>query len=235
MIASPFCLIAALAMVAAYAMPVAAEERKVTYLCSRGIIMDVVFDDRSASLTYNGTSIALSQEPAGSGFLYTGDGHVLQGKAHEATWTDRAGTERDCVDQEWSMRQPQIQPTMLPLDGTSWQLVHFQSSDDAIGTIVPPRVERYTMEFRPDGGLALQLDCNRGNGMWSSDVATSQGGSLSLRGGAMTRAACGPDALDTRIAADLARVRSYTITEGQLAIALEADAGIYLWAPATGE
>lgn len=231
MTASPFRLIASLALASAFSAPVAAEEIRVTYLCSRGIIMDVAFDGASATLTYEGSSVALTQEPTGSGFLYAGGGHVLRGKEHEAMWTDAAGAERDCVDQEWSMRQPQVEPTVPTLAGTRWRLVHFQSSDDAIGTVIPPRVERYTMEFRPDGGLALQLDCNRGNGRWESNVATSQGGSLSLRGGAMTRAACGPDALDTRIAADLSRVRSYVMTEGRLAIALEADAGIYLWEP----
>jgi hypothetical protein len=44
-------------------------------------------------------------------------------------------------------------------------------------------------------------------------------------------AACGPDALDTQIAADLSRIRSYIIADGNLAMALEIDSGIYLWAP----
>lgn len=230
-----FHLITALALSAVVSAPATAETRKVTYLCSRGITMNVVFDGQAATLSYGGTSVALNQEPAGSGFHYSGSGHVLRGKEHEATWTDVAGKEWDCVDQEWSMRQPQIEPPVMTLGGTRWRLVHFQSSDDAIGTVIPPRVERYVLEFLPDGALAMQLDCNRGTGKWSSDVATSQGGSLSMMGGAMTRAACGPDALDTRIAADLSRVRSYVRTDGQLALALEADSGIYLWEPATGE
>jgi heat shock protein HslJ len=123
----------------------------------------------------------------------------------------------------------------MDLENTRWRLVHFQSSDDAIGTVIPPRVERYTMAFGADGRLELQLDCNRASAAWTSDAAGGQGGSLSIRAGAVTRAACGPGALDTRIAADLARVRSYVIADGNLALALEADAGIYLWEPAPGE
>lgn len=48
----------------------------------------------------------------------------------------------------------------------------------------------------------------------------------------MTRAS--PGAMDTRIARDLAFMCSYTLPGGHLAIALQADAGIYVWAPARG-
>lgn len=122
-------------------------------------------------------------------------------------------------------------PPERGLAGTEWRLVHFQSSDDAIGTRMPPNPERYTLQFRADGSLALRLDCNRAMGKWAATPSTT-GGSLTLTGGAMTRAFCGPGAMDSQIARDLPRIRSYTFAGANLSLALEADGGIYLWAPA---
>lgn len=110
-------------------------------------------------------------------------------------------------------------------------LVGFQSPDDAIGTVVPPRPDRYTLNFGADGKLAAQLDCNRAMGSWEATSPSATGGSLAIKGGAMTRAMCGPGAMDNRIAADLGRIRSYTLRDGRLYLALEADAGIYEFRP----
>lgn len=122
----------------------------------------------------------------------------------------------------------------VPLDtlsGTSWQLVQFQSSDDTIGTVIPPNLERYRMQFMADGTLSLQLDCNRANGRWAVTGTTTTGGNLSLKGGAMTRAMCTPGAIDIRVARDLDHIRTYTLKDGQLHLALQADGGIYSWIP----
>ena len=43
----------------------------------------------------------------------------------------------------------------------------------------------------------------------------------------MTRAMCQQGALDSRLARDLARIRSFTLKQDRLFLALEADAGIY--------
>jgi heat shock protein HslJ len=110
--------------------------------------------------------------------------------------------------------------------------VQFQSSDAAIGIIVPPRIERYTVTFGEDGRAAFQLDCNRAVAGWSAEPASGGGGTIRFSPGAMTRAACGPGAIDSRIASDLQRLRSYSVTEGRLLLALEADGGTYLWDPA---
>jgi hypothetical protein len=45
----------------------------------------------------------------------------------------------------------------------------------------------------------------------------------------MTRAMCGAGAMDTRLAQDMTKVRSFTLADGRLNLALEADAGIYVW------
>lgn len=210
---------------------VADAPRRVTFLCERGQNIAVAFQGDSATLEHDGASVRLSAQPVASGIHYAGGGHDLRGKGHEATWTDPAGVARACRDQEWAMKQPQMQEPTAQLAGSNWRLVHFESSDDAIGTIIPPRVERYTLSFGADGALTLRLDCNRGTAQWSAEPASSRGGSLSIRAGAMTRAMCGADAIDTRLARDLAYVRSYTLVGGRLHLSLQADAGSYVWAP----
>ncbi|WP_149589444.1 META domain-containing protein [Tabrizicola flagellatus] len=211
---------------------VAAEERKVTYLCDKGATIEVAFDDERAVLVHAGQTVVMTALPTGSGYLYTGGGAVLRGKEHEATWIDAQGEVRQCRDEVHAMSQPQVEPPMLTIEGTKWRLVHFQSSDDAIGTVVPPRLENYLAEFNTNGELAMQLDCNRLRASWTSDRLAPEGASLSISAGAMTRAYCGDDALDGQIARDLERVRSFVIRDGKLSLVLEADSGIYLWEPA---
>ena len=206
--------------------------RTVTFLCERGASISVAFQGSGAVLNDGSRTVRLSAQPTGSGIHYTGEGHDLRGKGPELVWTDPSGKAQTCRDEEWAMKQPQIQEPLASLGGTSWKLVHFQSSDDAIGTIVPPRVERYTMTFGADGTLAMQLDCNRASSRWEAAPSSPRGGSLTLSPGMMTRAFCGEGAMDSRIAMDLAHIRSFTLADGRLHLALEADAGIYVWEPA---
>jgi heat shock protein HslJ len=128
--------------------------------------------------------------------------------------------------------QPSAPPSAssASLAGTNWTLVHFQSP---AGVVVPPNVEHYTLHFGADGALSLQLDCNRGMAHWTATPTSAHGGGLTITQGAMSRAMCiAPGAIDTKLAGDLARVKSYTLTDGKLSLVLEGDAGVYLWAPA---
>lgn len=197
--------------------------RRVSFVCDGGAAFAVSFTDNRARMEAGGRSYALTQQIAGSGIHYAGEGQDLRGKGPDMTWTDASGA-RQCRDQA-------APPAQRALAGTNWKLVHFQSSDDAIGTRVPPNLDRYRLHFQADGNLALQLDCNRAMGRWTA-VPSTTGGSLTLTGGAMTRAFCGPSALDTQIARDLPRIRSYTFAGANISLALEADGGTYLWAPA---
>lgn len=129
------------------------------------------------------------------------------------------------------MAKPRVEPPSLTLDRTEWRLVHFQSADIAIGTVVSPRRDQYTARFMPDGSLKMTLDCNRLRAKWSSDKVCPTRGKLETSPGMMAQVACGPGTLDTRVARDVARVRSFTISNDVLSFALEADGSIYLWAP----
>lgn len=136
---------------------------------------------------------------------------------------------------EPSANRPQVQEPLVDLRGTSWQLVQFQSSDDAIGIIAPPNPEAYVMTFGADGTVALQLDCNRASSRWTADPVVGHSGSITFQPAAMTRAFCGEEAMDTRIAADLVNLRSWVIANGDLYLAVMADGGIYQWTPAPAQ
>ena len=114
------------------------------------------------------------------------------------------------------------------LNGTSWQLVKFQSSDGTM--LTPDDKSKYTITFGKNGRVSARLDCNRGSGTWKSAGANQlQFGPLIL-----TRAMCPPGSLHNRIAKDWSAVRSYVIKDGHLFLSLMADGGIYEFEPTGG-
>lgn len=197
------------------------------FLCDGGTTLTITFADGRATVESPAGPVEMVAQPAGSGFAYAGSGQSIRGKGRELRWTNANQATVTCREQRWAMHQPQVEPPPPSLAGTRWGLVAFQSSDDAIGKVIPPNVERYTMTFEEGGRLLLQLDCNRATGTWSVTSQSTQGGSLSMKGGPMTRAMCQQGALDSRLARDLARIRSFTLKQDRLFLALEADAGIY--------
>ena len=116
------------------------------------------------------------------------------------------------------------------LAGTRWQLVEFQSMDDAIGTTRPDDPSVYTMELIGDGRVAMQLNCNRATGTWSAEAgADGASGTFDFGVLAMTRALCSPPSLDQQIARDAEYVTGFLLRDGRLSLSLMADAGIYVW------
>jgi para-nitrobenzyl esterase len=114
------------------------------------------------------------------------------------------------------------------LGGTSWQLVKFQSSDEKI--LMPDAPATYTIAFGTDGSVSARIDCNRGRGTWNySEPNQLQFGPLAL-----TRAMSPPGSIHDRIVKDREFVRSYTLKDGHLFLALMADGGIYEFAPSGG-
>jgi para-nitrobenzyl esterase len=111
------------------------------------------------------------------------------------------------------------------LGSTSWQLIKFQSSDDKM--LTPDDPAKYTIAFRTDGNVSARIDCNRGRGSWKSSGPNQlQFGPLAL-----TRAMCPRGSLHDRMVKDWEFVRSYTLKDGHLFLALMADGGIYEFVP----
>jgi heat shock protein HslJ len=208
----------------------ASAARHVEYLCDGGQRLSVTFEDEAARLAESsGRHATLDQRPAASGIFYEAAGESLRGKGPELTWS-RPGAPPVSCRQTSAAPAAQAPGTseFAGLTGTRWQLVQFQSSDDAIGTMKPDDPTLFTMELSADGRVAMRLDCNRGTGRWSAAATSPTGGSFSLGPLGVTRAAC-PSPLGNRVAADVPRVRSYTLKGDTLDLALVADAGVYTW------
>jgi heat shock protein HslJ len=122
-------------------------------------------------------------------------------------------------------------PQAARLGGTQWQLLSIQSMDDAQGTTRIADPKRYTLSLDKDGRAALRLDCNRGSGSYQMEAAEASSGSLRFGAIATTRAMCAPGSLDMRVGRDLGFVRGYVLKDGKLYLSLQADGGIYEWAP----
>ncbi len=123
-------------------------------------------------------------------------------------------------------------PVPSRLAGTSWELIQFQSMDDAQGTTRVADPTLYTVTFGADGNASFRLNCNRAMGSWTA-TAASEGvsGTLGFGRVAATRALCAPPSLDERLVRDLGYVRGYLLRDGMLHMSLMADAGIYSWRP----
>ncbi len=119
------------------------------------------------------------------------------------------------------------------LAATSWQLVKFQSMDDAIGELFPADSRLYTMDLNRDGTVTMRLNCNRAHGSWSAEPgADMRSGRFSFGRLATTRALCHAPSMDEHIAANAQYIRSFLLRDGHLYLSLMADGGIYEWQPA---
>ena len=125
---------------------------------------------------------------------------------------------------------PAPAPLTSGIAGSAWELVEFQSMDDAQGITRPVPGQRYSVQFAADGTASFQLNCNRGAARWTAVPAQGSGeGTLTFGSVALTRAFCPPPSLDTRLAQHLEFVRSYIIHDGVMSMSLMADGGIYRW------
>jgi heat shock protein HslJ len=122
-------------------------------------------------------------------------------------------------------------PSAPTLAGSTWRLVEFQSSDDAIGIVRPRPSAMYSMTLGDDGSASFRLDCNRGSGTWQAEFTSSVSGSFVLSPLAMTRAACPEPSLDQQVGRHAEYIRSFVLREGRLHLSLMADGGIYVWEP----
>ncbi len=83
-----------------------------------------------------------------------------------------------------------------------------------------PAPENYWVIFKADGSLSFQADCNSGSGSYTTD-----GSSITVALGAITRAFCGEDSLSEQFLANLSAAAIYTIEGDQLMLDLFADGG----------
>lgn len=139
----------------------------------------------------------------------------------------------------WGGERPGHVPAAMadvPLAGTGWQLVAFQSMDDTIGTQRPDDPSRYTMFLHEDGTVTMRLNCNHASGRWSVEPAgDGSSGRFQLGPLSATHALCSSPGLDKSVLAQAPFISSYLLKDGNLYLSLMADGGIYSWGPATGD
>jgi heat shock protein HslJ len=71
---------------------------------------------------------------------------------------------------------PAMALTPMPIVGPTWGW-HPAAGDGSAAGFAP---ERYTLEFRPDGSLAVQADCNRGKGDYRHEADQLSIGALAV-------------------------------------------------------
>ncbi len=122
--------------------------------------------------------------------------------------------------------------TAQVLQDTQWQLVAFESMDDAQGTKHPENPSKYTMQLNKDGTVFLKLNCNSARGRWSAKPSEDEhSGSFSFSPLTVTRALCPPPSMDGHISSHTQHIKSYLLKDGRLYLSLMADGGIYVWEP----
>ena len=109
-----------------------------------------------------------------------------------------------------------------------WQMTSFE--DTARGSTPVDDPAKYTLQFLPEGRVAIGADCNQG-----SAVYAIAGSSLELGEIASTLALCEPESLSDRFFQELGFVRSFVIDQSEatdrLVLSLMADGGFLHFSP----
>lgn len=117
-----------------------------------------------------------------------------------------------------SQPTPQVQPLGPgnPLENTTWQWANFRDAkqDYSIDGA-------YTVQFLPDGMVAVQADCNQANGSYTVDGTT-----LNISILITTAAACGEGSLGSVFIDYLNQAAIYTVDGTTMRVDLFADGGI---------
>ena len=103
------------------------------------------------------------------------------------------------------------------LTGTTWEWV---SVIDPMGQTASADPTRYTITFNDDGTANIVADCNSVTANYVTD-----GSSLTIMPGASTAVACDPSSQDQLFLSSISSAAGYTVEDGELFIALDADAG----------
>jgi heat shock protein HslJ len=100
-----------------------------------------------------------------------------------------------------------------PIPPVTWQLVEASLADGTVHT--PDDPSRYTIQFLPDGTVAMQADCNSGGGTFEID-----GSMLSMPALRTTLIACPEDSLGDQFGLWLSEVTSFELTDDALILSL---------------
>jgi heat shock protein HslJ len=127
------------------------------------------------------------------------------------------------------IRGEHVQLGLRPaLTGVVWEWQDVRGGDDS--RVAPSRPDEYSLTFMPDGNLHILAGC-----VWTLGAYTVDGPILGLSFDDPARAECGPGPLAERYLRDLGLVTSHVFRDGNLYLALRADAGIMAFAARLAE
>jgi len=101
----------------------------------------------------------------------------------------------------------------------AWQWSSLSQTEPSSLSLTPDP-ENYTLTLLTDGTLNIKADCNMVSGSYNLD-----GTAISIELGPSTMAFCGEQSLDVQYLQLLGEVESFRITDGQLILVLEDNAG----------
>ena len=107
------------------------------------------------------------------------------------------------------------------LTGATWEWV---SVIDPMGQTAAADPTRYTITFNEDATANIIADCNSVMANYVTD-----GSNLTIMPGATTLVACEPGSQDQLFLSSLSSATAYTVEDGELFIALDADAGTVIF------
>ncbi len=138
--------------------------QSVEFTCADDVTFTVVFAGEVATVTFNGQTQELKQQPSGSGFIYANENWQLQGKGEEATLTDlktNAVAANDCQGKAYEPITPAQAPAAAPtfsgkLSGEVYYLQFISLPEDAVVTVrlrqvlpdVAPAIAKQTIETK---------------------------------------------------------------------------------------
>ncbi len=102
--------------------------------------------------------------------------------------------------------------------GVEWQLHSVLESEPAAQSVIP-EPQRYTIQFTPEGTVAIRADCNDLLGNY-----TVQDSNMTITLGPTTLAFCGEESGDQLYMAALGQVSSYSLSEHGMQLAVGDDA-----------
>ena len=107
-----------------------------------------------------------------------------------------------------------------------WQQTVMNNGDQ----FTPDNPGNYSLQFKPDGTLAAQADCNQVGGSYTLD-----GNQMTIALGPSTMAACPEGSLGDQFVANLSGANSYFFDGGDLYIDLMFDSGTMRFSPQSNE
>jgi uncharacterized lipoprotein YbaY/heat shock protein HslJ len=145
---------------------------------------------------------------------------VTEEPAAEATATPEAETtEAETTEGVGGAEAVEETAVGTELTGTVWQWVGF--TDPVQGELTIDMPEQYTVEFMPEGLVAVKADCNNGSGTYIADET----GGLDIAIGIVTTAACAPESLSDQFLQYLGDVVIYSFDDSGLILDLPLDSG----------